>query len=148
MNQLANHSRAQQLRLVHILLQADFASVLFMAVPKLSAKRVVTMDDMQKSGEPAKDILAKLQRDRGKRGEDGPGRLAVCDFLSGKIHRRDIVENRGRPSQMPRRLVSSVAPRCEGGAIRQLSDNYQTTIRQLSDNYQTTIRQIQKYEVL
>ena len=77
-----------------------------MAVPKMSAKEVVTMDDVQKSGETPKDILAKLQRERAKRGEDGPGRSAVYNFISGQIHRRDMVKTRGRPSQLPRRLAS------------------------------------------
>ena len=63
-----------------------------MAVPTMSAKEVVTMDDMQKSGETPKDILAKLQRERAKRGEDGPGRSAVYNFLSGMTHRCDMVE--------------------------------------------------------
>ena len=78
-----------------------------MAVPTMSAKEVVTMDDMQKSGETPKDILAKLQRERAKRGEDGPGCLAVYNFLSGVTHRRDMVENRGRQSQMPRRNAAA-----------------------------------------
>ena len=65
------------------------------------------MDDMQKSGETSKDILAKLQRERAKRGEDGPGCLAVYNFRSGVAHRRDMVENRGRQSQMPRRNAAA-----------------------------------------
>ena len=66
-----------------------------MAVPKLSSQEVVVMDDMQKAGNVAKDILAKLQRKRTTRGVAGPGPAAVYNFLSGKTHRRDASENRG-----------------------------------------------------
>ena len=65
------------------------------------------MDDMQKSGETPKDILAMLQRERTKRGENGPWRSAVYNFLSGMTDRRDMVENRGRQSQMPRRNAAA-----------------------------------------
>ena len=76
-----------------------------MSVPKLSDKEIVRMDDMQKAGESPKDILFKLQRDRARKGMSGPGHTAVYDFLSGKTHRRDADESRGRPSKVPPRLV-------------------------------------------
>ena len=60
------NSRPQQLKLVYIVIQAGFDTGLFMAAPELSAKEVITMDDMQKSGETPQDILSKLQRDRAK----------------------------------------------------------------------------------
>ena len=84
------------------------------------------MDDMQKSGESPQDILSKLQRNRARRGEDGPGRSAVYNFLSGLTHRRDMVETRGRPSQMPRRLVS-VGVRVRHQLIKQAKNEYLVT---------------------
>ena len=84
------------------------------------------MDDMHKKGKSPKEILAKLQRDRARHGDDGPGSSAVYNFLAGVTHRRDASETRGRPSQLPRRLVST-AVRVRKHLIQKAKNEYVVT---------------------
>ena len=78
-----------------------------MSVPKLTENEVVSMDRMHKHGNTPQQIIAKLQKDRAKKGLKGPGRSAVYNFLAGLTHQRGAKETRGRPSKMPARLVST-----------------------------------------
>ena len=80
-----------------------------MSVPKLTENEVVSMDRMHKHGNTPQQIIAKLQKDRAKKGLKGPGRSAVYNFLAGLTHQRGAKETRGRPSKMPARLVSTAS---------------------------------------
>ena len=81
------------------------------------------MDDMRKDGEEPKDILAKLQRNRARKGSHGPGHATAYNFLAGAAHRRDATESRGRISKMPPRLVS-VAARMRKRLTQQANNEY------------------------
>ena len=97
-----------------------------MSVPKLTEQEVVVMDDMQKEGKAPQEILAKLQNNRARRGGVGPGHAAVYNFLSGKTHRRDASEIRGRPSKLPPRLVPT-AVRVRKSLIQKAQNQYLVT---------------------
>ena len=103
--------------------------------------------------------LQVYKANRRRKGGDGPGKSAVCDFLAGKTHKRGAVETRGRKSKLPRgsvqvafaqrrKLIRNannhwLAPwRDSQAARKQLRDKFKITERQLKDNYKTTIRQL------
>ena len=115
-----------------------------MAVPKLSAAKVVVMDDMQKAGETPTDIISKLQRDHSRRGDAGPGRSAIYNFLSEQTHRRDMEETRGRHSKMPRRLVST-AVKMRRKLIKKPKSEYLVT---WEDVHAETKRELKRLKLL
>ena len=93
---------------LHCSLQLSKLCCVTMSASKLAAQEITLMDDMQKGGEEPKDISAKLQRSRARKGRHGPRHTAVYNFLAMATHNRDATENRGRISKMPPRLVSVV----------------------------------------
>ena len=67
----------------------------------MTAKELAKIDEMQKGGWGAGEILDSLQKMRTKAGEPGPSQSAVYRAMGGETYKRDYVEQRGRPTTLP-----------------------------------------------
>ena len=65
------------------------------------------MDKLMKNGLAPKDILSALRAARARRGESGPSKTAVYNFLRGKTYERDGQETRGRRAKLPPGLLAT-----------------------------------------
>ena len=78
-----------------------------MPASHMSPEEVALMDKMLKRGDSAKVILEKLQANRDKKGETGPGKDGVYRFIAGETYQRAVEEKRGRPANLPPLLVQT-----------------------------------------
>ena len=74
-------------------------------MPHLSVDEVNVIEKMRRQGKNPNDILCQLIKTRGKRGIAGPSSSAVYRFLNGETYQRSEVEERGRKTSLPPRLV-------------------------------------------
>ena len=72
-----------------------------MSFSQLTEAEVATIDGLQKKRATPGKILRIVQASRLRKGEIGPGKTAVYDFLSGRTHKRSVAEKRGRISKVP-----------------------------------------------
>ena len=78
-----------------------------LAMPQFSTDELATMDRLAAKGTEATKVVTHLQAKRTRRHEPGPSPSAVYKFLAGDTHQRDKSETRGRPSKLPRGLVTA-----------------------------------------
>ena len=97
---------------------------LSVAMSHLTAKEFAKVDEMQKGGWDAGEILDSLQKMRSKAGEPGPSQSAVYRAMSGETYKRDYFEQRGRPTALP--FNSQVTVRSQSGHSQVYS---QVTVR-------------------
>ena len=74
--------------------------------PQLTDVELHTCEKMKRQGKKPAQILSALQALRRRKGQEGPGKTAVYDFLSGKTHDRSADEARGRPNVLTDRHLN------------------------------------------
>ena len=89
----------------------------------MTAKELAKIDEMQKGGWGAGEILDSLQKMRTKAGEPGPSQSAVYRAMGGETYKRDYVEQRGRPTALPANMVK-VASQTRLRLIRVAKNEY------------------------
>ena len=72
----------------------------------MSEGEVCKVEELQKAGWQASAILQTLQKTRRKAGELGPSLSGVYRAMSGQVYKRGATEQRGRPTTLPRQLLS------------------------------------------
>ena len=90
---------------------------------QLTLSELAKMERMKHGGSTAKDILRGLRRARAQRGESGPGRTTVYDFLRGKTFVRGAPEKRGAKVKLTPnilRVLNQVRQRLQKTADSQL----------------------------
>ena len=72
----------------------------------MSEGEVCKVEELQKAGWQASAILQTLQKARRKAGELGPSLSGVYRAMNGQVYKRGATEQRGRPTTLPRQLLS------------------------------------------
>ena len=78
-----------------------------MAHKHMSEAEIYKLEEMQKSGHGAAEIIKALQKARRKAGESGPSAPAVYRAMSGKAYKRGASEQRGRPKSRPANIMKA-----------------------------------------
>ena len=73
----------------------------------MSNAEVCKVDEMEKLGRTATDILHELRAVRAGAGDHGPSLSAVYRTMRGKSYKRGATERRGRPAKLPPGLVEA-----------------------------------------
>ena len=97
-----------------------------MTTQHMSPDEIAKVDEMQKGGSGADEILTRLQKMRSKLGQTGPSQSAVYRAMSGETYKRAYVEQRGRPSTLPANMVK-VGFQTRLNLIRKAKSDYQVT---------------------
>ena len=92
----------------------------------MSIAVVCKLDEMEKVGQSATDILHVLRAERAVAGEPGPSLSAVYRTMRGQSYKRGAPERRGRPAKLPPGLVG-VAEEARLNLVQSANSEYMVT---------------------